>query len=138
LGNLVNMTYNDSLFVVSVGGYGPTSYPSLLSSNEWLNLGHVPFGVSSAEKNPVDFDLTSYPNPFSKFTMLTLSLSQASQVKISIVDLAGREVKEICNKNFAAGTQQVSWNAKGFPAGAYFCKVDVNGKVITQKLVKLD
>jgi len=136
LRNLTCVTYNDSTYLVSVGGLDAGQ--NELDVNEWLNLGPTGIGTNVSQPATTDFNLSSYPNPFSKFTELSFNLDHASQVTLSIVDVSGREVNELCNKTFSAGKQQIFWDAKGVAAGVYFCKLTVNDQVITKKLVKLN
>lgn len=95
-------------------------------------------GTGITQSSPDNFNLSTYPNPFTKVTSVLISLDQASAVRISIVDVMGKEVEELCNKMLSPGSQQVTWNASGYPAGVYFCKVIVNGNVTTHRLVKLN
>ncbi|HYV91088.1 MAG TPA: choice-of-anchor J domain-containing protein [Chitinophagales bacterium] len=102
----------------------------------------TPIGVGIDENAASHFDLSSYPNPFSAdqsgSTSIYFSLDHSSAVRISIVDVLGKEVEELCNKTLPAGPQQIVWKAAGYAAGVYFCKVSVNGNVSTEKLVKLN
>lgn len=124
---------NDSLYMVSVGGYGAGS---LLDVNEWLNLGPFVITTSVSENDPLNFNITCSPNPFINDVKINFSLSQVSAVKVVIVDPLGREVETLCDKNLQTGEQQFKWNASKYSEGIYFCKLLINGKPFAQKLLK--
>ncbi len=54
----------------------------------------------------------NYPNPFNPSTTITYELPQAEQVRITIYDLTGREVRQLVNENQAAGSYTVQWDGK--------------------------
>lgn len=64
-------------------------------------------------------------------------MEHTAQVKISITDVTGKEVAVLCDKTLAAGDQQITRNTSAYSAGVYFCNVNAEGAVVSQKLVKL-
>lgn len=80
------------------------------------------------------------PNPSSSGVTLVYSVPFASTVRLSIVDLAGREVAKLVQRVDAPGSRTVSWNARGddgnrVAPGVYFVRLQGAGDVRTQKLV---
>ena len=57
-------------------------------------------------------------------------------VRISILDVQGRTVAELCNKNLSAGDHRFSWNAENTPKGIYIARIKTGNGVINKKLVK--
>jgi len=95
-------------------------------------------GTEITHVNPVNLNFSSYPNPFTKSSSLSFSLDQTATVQISIIDVMGQEVAELCNETLSQGSHQIIWNASGNSAGVYFYRVIVNGNFSTYRLVKLD
>jgi len=95
---------------------------------------------SIAEKNneQTDFDLRNYPNPFSSETIISFSIKESSHVNISVYDVSGRLVSELLNGPVGEGYHEMIWspslNVSG--KGIYFCKLNLEGKSQTIKLIK--
>lgn len=88
---------------------------------------------------PKDFVLyTNFPNPFNATTRIKFDLPVASNVKLSIYDLTGREVSKLINAYLKVGTYCFDWNANEFSSGIYFYKFESNNftKVMKMILVK--
>ncbi len=85
----------------------------------------------------VRFELDSYPNPFNPVTTIAYSLPQAEQVRLSIYDLLGREVRRPVDAEQAAGRHEVVFEARTLPSGTYFYRVETPSGVQTKKLVLL-
>ena len=97
-----------------------------------------PLGTGVTQITSDKLKLFAYPNPFTNSFSVSFSLDQMSMVQITVVDVAGREVAEVCNKTLSSGLHEVTWNGSGYPAGVYFCKVIANGNVVTYPLLKVD
>ena len=81
-----------------------------------------------------------YPNPFNPKTNLTFSLSEDAAVKLSIVDVAGREVVQLLNERRGAGSHTLTWEGmdkagRRVPSGIYFARIQAGEKVEAKKLV---
>ncbi len=73
------------------------------------------------------FTLSSYPNPTTDWTTIAYRLEQRSQVKISLFDALGREIKTLFEGWRDAGENESIWKAQGVVSGSYFIQVEVNG-----------
>ncbi len=63
----------------------------------------------------------NYPNPFNPSTKIEFTLERASNVDVTVFDLAGRHVATLQNGSLAAGDHAVVWNGNtdaGSPAPA--------------------
>ena len=80
----------------------------------------------------------NYPNPFNPTTSISFSLQNSSDVKLSIFDMAGRELAVLTNSRLNAGNHSFNWNASNLSSGTYFYKLSVNGQhsVKQMQLVK--
>lgn len=77
---------------------------------------------------------------FSDRVSLALSLSEPGQVRLSVYDGAGREVKCLHEGLLGAGRQAWTWNGddhggRRLPAGVYFCRVEAAGTAAVARLV---
>ncbi|GEM_PF-709298 len=83
----------------------------------------------------------NYPNPFSQIprlgggnpsTMIRFTLPEASRTTVAVYSLTGRLVRELVNREMAAGKHAVSWNGQDqagniVAAGTYFYRLVVHG-----------
>jgi len=81
-----------------------------------------PVPVEPFENNiPESFILEqNYPNPFNATTVISWQLAVGNWVKLSVYDLAGREVAVLVNEHQAAGHHQIKFNASNLASGGYF------------------
>jgi hypothetical protein len=78
----------------------------------------------SVTSKPSDFRLyQNYPNPFNHETKIEFSLPTSANVKISIYNLSGEFLSEIFTGQKNAGTYWITWNAKDYPSGVYFIRL---------------
>jgi hypothetical protein len=79
------------------------------------------------------------PNPTQGATRIEFAVPAESRVRISIVDLHGREVAILQDNSFGPGRYEVSWDgmtSRGpAPMGVYFVRAEGSGKVLTERLV---
>ena len=95
-------------------------------------------GISDLSMLPDSFTLVqNYPNPFNPSTTIRFTLSTHQRATIRIHDMAGREVAELANGEFAAGEHAVVWNAAGMVSGSYVCTLTSGSKSISKSLVLL-
>jgi len=80
----------------------------------------------------------NYPNPFEDETTITYSITETSDVEISIMNIMGQLVKEYNLTQQLTGKHSIKWNGRfsngnNTQAGVYFYRLKVNGKVISSK-----
>mgnify|MGYP001289310610 CR=1 FL=1 len=113
--------YSDSLTIITSAG------TSILPLS---GIAATPLSVDNDGVMEKDFVIMqNYPNPFNAETNFTFSVRQTSNVRITIYDVLGKEVVEVVDKAFSAGTHVVSWqgtDAQGafLSGGVYFAKVE--------------
>ncbi|MCZ7557009.1 MAG: SBBP repeat-containing protein [Bacteroidia bacterium] len=82
----------------------------------------------------------NYPNPVyngeagASATIFTYSLAAEAYVRLTIHDALGREVAVVVEGVRPAGTQSISFNASGLPAGSYVCRLEAQGVVRTRMM----
>jgi hypothetical protein len=91
---------------------------------------------SSDDRRPESFGLEqNYPNPFNPTTVVTYQLPAASDVKLVVYDLLGREVALLVNERKTPGSYDVKFDAIGLPSGAYFYRLTAGNFVHTHKMI---
>ncbi len=75
---------------------------------------------------PGKFELgQNYPNPFNPKTNFKIQLSNSGNVKITVYDITGKEVKVLVNEFLTAGVYDMDFDASQLSSGAYFYKLEV-------------
>lgn len=83
--------------------------------------------------------LTAYPNPFTTQVTFKYRLAAKGNVRIQVLDMSGRLVKDIQEPNKPEGEYTNSLSTSGLTAGNYFAKLSVNNKDMNSvKLVKVN
>ena len=67
--------------------------------------------------------IQNYPNPFNPVTTISYQLPASSRLDVSIYNLLGQKVATLVSKQQPAGYYNVVWDASGFSAGLYFCRM---------------
>ncbi len=91
---------------------------------------------------PVTILYQNFPNPFNPETTIKFSLSVDSPVSIDIYNIKGQKVINLASDIFKGGTHTLKWNGtdengKPVSSGIYFCTMNSNDKVKTQKMILL-
>ncbi len=73
------------------------------------------------------------PNPFGDATAVTLSLPEPANARVSVFDVAGREVDVLANGRLDPGIHQLTFDATGHPSGVYFIRATVPGRSSTSR-----
>jgi hypothetical protein len=82
------------------------------------------------------------PSPFFDRTSIRFGLASAGRVRLAVFDLGGREVASLVDREMGAGEHSVMWDghgngAKPALAGMYFYRLEVAGKVLTSRVVRM-
>jgi hypothetical protein len=80
------------------------------------------------------------PNPFSNETRIYFNIEEDCNVKLSIYNIYGQNIKIILNKNLKHGKHFVDWNGKDFfgnyvSTGIYFYNIEISKKNISKKMI---
>jgi hypothetical protein len=67
--------------------------------------------------------LKNYPNPFNPSTKIQFVVPVQSDVKITLHDVLGREMKEIFNSEVKAGTHEIELDGSGLSSGVYLVRM---------------
>jgi hypothetical protein len=112
----------------------PLSTPQILFS--------PPTQPEVSQPPAISLSVSVSPNPFNPTTTISFSVSQTSQVTVTVYDITGRRVTTLVDRAMSAGLQQVVWNgrdATGGPVGSgmYFYRVTAGGETAVGKLLLL-
>ncbi|MBN1782385.1 T9SS type A sorting domain-containing protein [bacterium] len=96
-------------------------------------------GVEEESSNlPDEFALKqNYPNPFNPSTTISYTIPNTANVRLVIYDILGREVTTLVNEKQDAGRYQVRFNVDQHSSGVYLCKLVMDDKVQTLKMMML-
>lgn len=74
-------------------------------------------GIETPEQGT--YALGNYPNPFSTHTTFSFRLNEPGHTSLQVVDMHGRAVAIVLNKQLEAGGHEVSWDQQGLAPGVY-------------------
>ncbi len=84
---------------------------------------------------PKKFELSqNYPNPFNPTTTISYNIPEASNVKLTIYNLLGQEIKTLVNGFKEAGVHTVNFNASELNSGLYIYKLQAGSYTQTRKM----
>ncbi len=89
----------------------------------------------NAINNPeTDIQTQVFPNPANNNITLDLNSLNTSNIYIQLVDITGKQIKEIYNGRIGSGYTKIETDIANIPAGIYIVKISNNGFVQTNKL----
>ncbi len=124
-----NGTYTVSLTVTDKNGCTAT-----YQTTDTVNYTGIPV------LNGQNIELKISPNPFSAFTRISYTLSNASSIQVSILDISGRLIVMLTNGNQEPGNYNLNFDPEKYNcnAGIYIMKMETGREVITTKIIKLN
>lgn len=92
--------------------------------------------IASINEAPALFDFDVYPNPFTSSTTLSYTLSEDTEVNLTLYDVMGKAIDAPLQSTIqVAGTHAVEWISKDAPAGIYYAVLTAQGQKLTKKLI---
>jgi plastocyanin len=92
--------------------------------------------VTGLDQNQIkEAALHVWPNPASQFFNLKFSLTGSSLVKIDLLDITGKSIKNLVSSEYAAGDWTISFPLEGVVPGLYFIRYSRKGKTESAGLV---
>jgi hypothetical protein len=92
--------------------------------------------VREGQEFPKAYQLSqNFPNPFNPTTKVSYRLPVASEVRLVVYDLLGREVANLVTGRKEAGTHTVPFDAKDLGSGMYFYRLRAGEFVATKRMV---
>ncbi|MGH7730443.1 MAG: T9SS type A sorting domain-containing protein [Candidatus Eiseniibacteriota bacterium] len=82
------------------------------------------------------------PNPTTGPAEIEFTVERETRVRVTVVDLAGREVATLADGARPPGTHHAAWNGSAgrlrSPAGVYFVRFETEGRTLVRRFVVLD
>ena len=78
-----------------------------------------------------------YPNPATTNIDFTYSISENSEVELSLINILGHEVAILTNETRIKGTYKESFDCSNLADGVYYGILKANNKIITKKFIVL-
>ncbi len=75
------------------------------------------------------------PSPALEQTVISYSLPRTGHARVSVLDIAGREVAVLEQGTLTAGNRSVAWDCREVPAGVYLIRVETTTGSQTGRLV---
>lgn len=79
------------------------------------------------ESSKTNTVLGNYPNPFNPTTRITYKLPADGYVVLKVFNILGKEMATLVQGKQNAGTYSVGFEAKGYPSGVYFYRLEFVG-----------
>ena len=100
----------------------------------YINLNTI--GIKKIEKEiPGGYRLyQNYPNPFNPKTKITFDIFNPGKVRLSIYDIAGKEIKTLINEEISTGKYEISFDATGLSSGVYIYRLESGNFSDTKKM----
>ena len=85
---------------------------------------------------PTEFILSqNYPNPFNPSTVISYTLPAMSNIRLSVVDVLGREVAVLAEGVQSVGQHSAQWDARNVSSGMYFYRLEAGQFISTRKML---
>ncbi len=90
---------------------------------------------------PKEFKLyQNYPNPFNPATTIQYDLPVGGDVRLTVYDISGREIKTLVNDRMASGYHTVRWDGRNrnggkVASGVYIYRLETDNYVQSRKLL---
>lgn len=111
----------------------------IASRVNWIDnniTGHCPqVTIGIEEEIAASDELHVYPNPFTGSAILKYSVSEASDITISLYDIMGREINPLIKERKDAGTYELMVDGTSLGSGMYFYRLTAGEKVKTCKVI---
>jgi len=77
----------------------------------------------------------NYPNPFNPKTNIEFSIPKNGNVTLKVFNILGQEVATLVNKEMAAGSYKVDFNASNLSSGVYIYRLEAGSNSISKKMI---
>jgi hypothetical protein len=121
--------------ILAENGNGVSQY-----SDVW-NFSTTVTGIDNIVELPKEFALNqNFPNPFNPTTIIGYTIPQMGEifseqnVKLTIYDVLGKEVKTLVNEFKSAGKYEITFDASNLTSGVYYYQLKVGEFIETRKM----
>lgn len=105
---------------------------------QYLPIIRVCENVTSTNNQVISdaIEVINYPNPFRNWTTIRFT-SGNEWARLSVFDTMGSELKVLVNKRLNAGEHEIRFDAHHLPAGSYYYRLQLEGRMKTRRMVKV-
>jgi hypothetical protein len=122
---------NNRGFIAATGIINGQTHAMLLTPPEDLTT-----GIGSEEKKMIGHLLgQNFPNPFTSGTTIPYFLPEAVHVRLSIIDMLGKEVETLVDEMQLAGDRSAEFQAEHLRSGVYFYRLKAGTYTEVKKLL---
>ncbi len=84
---------------------------------------------------PKKFELSqNYPNPFNPATTIQFNLPEAGNIKLTLYNILGQEIKTLINEFKDSGIYTVDFNASDLNSGLYIYSLEAGSQLQTKMM----
>jgi hypothetical protein len=117
--------------VTTTSGNGIRNFKIVVGKKSYIENKNI-------NSQPKEFSLSqNYPNPFNPRTTIRYTIPNASDVKLVIYDLLGREIDKLVNEKKEPGYYELIFDATNYSSGMYFYKLEARGEKNFTEVKKL-
>ncbi|MCD6017525.1 MAG: hypothetical protein K0S53_646 [Bacteroidetes bacterium] len=117
---------------LNLGYYTPPSTTCTASKCQTVAITLV--GVNEYIKNLKNVNIR--PNPASSYVVIDYSLTQESDLSISVIDITGKVIDQVeSEKKSEVGDHSIRYNTKNLSAGIYFIRFKTENGIESKKLI---
>ena len=79
----------------------------------------------------------NYPNPFNPSTNIRVDLPKEGRLLVRVFNSTGKQMAEITNEFYSAGSYEMQWSAHSYPSGIYFAEAEFQGQSKINRMILL-
>ena len=129
-------TLSDSSFYYFVTSVSNNSVESSASNMFSVEARGVGIDDPATPSTPSAITLKgNFPNPFASSTEIAFSLGAPSDIRLTVYDVLGRQIRVLKDGRMSAGDHEVVFRGHKLPAGVYFYRLAAGERVSTGKMV---
>lgn len=114
------------------------SFPPVIKNNVYRTwIAELSDNQISAleEAENIPFEINVFPNPFQKMMHIDFTLEKRAFITIKIMDMQGREIKELYHDLTKKGRTMLSFNTLALPSGNYLLIVNDGKKILKSEKI---
>ncbi len=92
-------------------------------------------GIEEDTFSNIDINIRLFPNPATSELNILIDQKNGEKVKISLLDITGKKIKNIANTQLSGGLNQIQSNVLGIQPGLYFLKFEIEDRTVIEKLI---
>ena len=79
----------------------------------------------------------NYPNPFNPITTIGFGIMEKGNVRLSVLNILGEEIRVLINEEKEAGYHEIDFNGSDLPSSVYFYRIQAGNFIDTKKMILL-